>query len=150
MIVNQYAADAVDDIPLEGRRQLTFLSHPPRVLAQLEEEFPGIYRLFPFHLGWKSRITKELAELIFFCSEKGVGPSAVHGLIEMFHWLEWQKSEILWIQYLLLRIKDPLITDSPEELKGLSGNLSWFPLYTAKKIVVSFQVPMVWSISTVK
>jgi hypothetical protein len=130
----QYSADAADGIPLEGRRQFTFLSHDHRVLAQLEEEFPGTYRLFPFHLGWKSGTTKELAELIFFCSEKGMGPSAVHGLTKTFHWLEWQKSEILWIQHLLLRIQDPLITDSPEELKGLKRNLSWFPTYTSKEI----------------
>jgi hypothetical protein len=43
------------------RKQCTFLSHdPPVLLAQLEEEYPGIYPLIPFYLGWKSGIMKEL------------------------------------------------------------------------------------------
>jgi hypothetical protein len=86
-------------------------------------------------LGWKSGITKELAKLIFFCSKKGgMGPSAVGGLIETFHWLHWQNCGILWIQYLLPHIKSPLLTDSQDELKALQENVSWFPKYTSDEV----------------
>jgi hypothetical protein len=47
----QYSNDAANNIPVAERKQNTFLSYDPRVLAQLEEEYPGIYRLFPFYLG---------------------------------------------------------------------------------------------------
>jgi hypothetical protein len=73
------------------RKQCTFLSHdPPVLLAQLEEEYPGIYPLIPFYLGWKSGIMKELTELIFFCSEKGMGPWRIiimlPGPISVYFW----------------------------------------------------------------
>jgi hypothetical protein len=63
-----------------------------------------------------------------------MGPSAVRGLIKTIHWLHWQNCEILWIQYLLLRIESLLLTDSQYELKVLQENLSWFPKYTSDEI----------------
>ncbi len=57
---NNIPVDA-NNIPVAERNQYTFLSHDPHVLAQLEEEYPEIYHLFPFYLGWKSGITKDFA-----------------------------------------------------------------------------------------
>jgi hypothetical protein len=70
----------------------------------------------------KSGIKKELAELIFFCSKKGIGPSRLSiGSTDK-------------IQYMLLRIESPLVTHSHDELKELQEHLSWIPKYTSDEI----------------
>jgi hypothetical protein len=57
--------------------QYTFSSHHPAVLSQIEHKYPGTYQLFPFYLGHRSGIDKEVAEIMFHSSEKGMGPAGL-------------------------------------------------------------------------
>lgn len=118
----------------DKRTQYTFSSHHSLVLSQIEAEYPGNYYLFPCHLGWRSGVDKDVMELVFQCSGKGMGPSAVQGAIENLKWHYWQRREALWAQYLILRMRHQLPTERRIDAEFVRRNVQRFPDYTSEGI----------------